>query len=184
MRLRNQVILFPSFVSKAKTNFSEDTDAYFKWDWSKALFKSIPQMFDGSAVEGRLMRRIKRVLRPLHPRDVPDDAIFEKLQEYIGDAIEIAVAMRMELVRFVSAFPIEGATYQPARHSTGGEEQTGPIRMCTFPGIIKQAMFLGASTNSDISIFRARVHLESAFQHLHLNSTNEDEKQPETVSKQ
>jgi len=69
----------------------------------------------------------------------------------------------------VSTFPIQGAAYQPSRHSTGGEDQVGAIRMCTFPGIIKQAMFLGASLPSDISIFRARVHLDSTFQHLKLD---------------
>lgn len=125
-------------------------------------------MFDGTAVQNRIMRRIKRILRPIYPRELSDDSIFEKLQDYIGDAIEIAVSMRLEQARFVSTFPIQGAAYQAARHSTGGEEQNGPIRMCTFPGIIKQAMFLGASIPSDISIFRARVHLESGFQHLKL----------------
>lgn len=125
-------------------------------------------MFDGPAVQTRIFRRIKRILRPVHPRDLPDDAVFEKLQQYLGDAIEIAVAMRLEQTRFVSTFPIQGATYAAARHTTGGEEQTGPIRMCTFPGIIKQSMFLGASSSSDISIFKARVHLESSFQHLKL----------------
>jgi hypothetical protein len=126
-------------------------------------------MFDGAAVEGRFLRRIKRILRPIHPRDTPDDAIFDKLQEYVNNAIEIAVTMRMEQARFVSTFPIQGAPFSAARHSTGGEEQSGPIRMCTFPGIIKQAMFLGASAPSDISIFKARVHLESTFHHLELN---------------
>jgi hypothetical protein len=123
-------------------------------------------MFEGEAVESRIVRRIKRILRAIHPRDSPDDAIFEKLQEYVRHAIEIAVAMRLEQARFVSTFPIQGAAYQPARHSTGGDDQTGAIRMCTFPGIIKQAMFLGASTATDISIFRARVHLESAFANM------------------
>lgn len=150
------------------TNASDATDTYFKWDWSKTLYKAIPEMFDGPAVQTRIVRRIKRILRPIYPRELPDDAIFEKLQDYIGDAIEISVAMRLEQARFVSTFPIQGAGYQAARHTTGGEEQSGPIRMCTFPGIIKQAMFLGASTATDISIFRARVHLESAFQHLKL----------------
>ena len=125
-------------------------------------------MFEGPAVQTRIVRRIKRILRPIYPRELPDDAIFEKLQDYISDAIEIAVTMRLEQARFVSTFPIQGAGYQAARHTTGGEEQTGPIRMCTFPGIIKQTMFLGASMPTDISIFRARVHLESAFQHLKL----------------
>lgn len=77
--------------------------------------------------------------------------------------------MRMEQARFVSAFPIQGATYNAARHTTGGEDQSGPVRLCTFPGIIKQSMFLGASLPSDISIYRARVHLASAFQHLKLD---------------
>ena len=125
-------------------------------------------MFDGPAVQTRIVRSIKRILRPVYPRELQDDSIFDKLQDYIGDAIEIAVAMRLEQARFVSTFPIQGAAYQAARHSTGGEEQSGPIRMCTFPGIIKQAMFLGASMPADISVFRARVHLESAFQHLKL----------------
>jgi len=127
-------------------------------------------MFDGPAVQNRIVRRIKRILRPIYPRELVDDAIFEKLQDYIGDAIEIAVAMRLEQARFVSTFPIQGAAYQAVRHTTGGEEQSGPIRICTFPGIIKQNMFLGASVPTDISIFRARVHLESAFQHLKLTA--------------
>jgi hypothetical protein len=146
---------------------------YFKWDWSKTLFKAIPGMFDGASVEGRITRRIKRILRSVHPRDSPDDAIFDKLQEYINSAIEIAIAMRLEQARFVSTFPIEGAAFLPNRHTTGGDEQTGSIRMCTFPGIIKQAMFLGASTPTDISIFKARVHLESAFQSLPLSQSKE-----------
>ena len=156
-------------VSSKLTLISEANDSYFKWDWSKTLFKAIPEMFDGPAVQSRIVRRIKRILRPVHPRDIPDDIVFDKLQEYIGDAIEIAVAMRLEQTRFVSTFPIQGAAYQQSRHSTGGEDQTGAIRMCTFPGIIKQAMFLGASLPSDISIFRARVHLDSTFQHLKLD---------------
>lgn len=126
-------------------------------------------MFDGPAVQIRIVRRIKRILRPVCPRELLDDAIFDKLQEYMSDAVQIAVAMRLEQTRFVSTFPIQGAVYQPARHSTGGEEQSGSIRMCTFPGIIKQAMFLGASMPTDISIFRARVQLESSFQHLKLS---------------
>lgn len=142
-------------------------------------------MFDGKAVEGRIMRRLKRILRPIHPRDSPpDDAIFDKLQEYIAHAIEIAVSMRLEQGRFVSTFPIQGAVFQPPRHSTGGEDQKGAIRMCTFPGIIKQSMFLGASVVSDISIFKARVHLESTFQHLELElPTPDEEKQAETATK-
>lgn len=123
-------------------------------------------MFEGETVESRIVRRIKRILRPVHPRESPEDVVFEKLQEYVHNAIEIAVAMRLEQARFVSTFPIQGAAYQLARHSTGGDDQTGAIRMCTFPGIIKQAMFLGASTATDISIFRARVHLDSAFANM------------------
>jgi len=153
----------------ALTNVEDDFDPYFKWDWSKALLKSVPVMFDGSVVETRVLRRIRRILRPIHPRDSPDDEIFEKLQEYIHDAIELAVAMRLEQARFVSTFPIQAASYQPSRHSTGGEEQSGAVRMCIFPGIIKQSMFLGTSTAADISIFKARVHLESVFEHLRLN---------------
>jgi hypothetical protein len=126
------------------------------------------------------MRRMKRILRPIHPREVPDEAIFEKLQEYLGNAIEIAIAMRLEQARFVSTFPIQGAPYQAQRHSTGGEDQTGPIRMCTFPGIIKQGMFLGASAASDISVFQARVHLESSFQHLKLDLSSPHENKPES----
>lgn len=152
------------------TEILESNDPYFKWDWSKTLFKAIPAMFDGPAVQTRIVRRIKRILRPVYPRELPDDVVFDKLQDYISDAIEISVAMRLEQTRFVSTFPIQGAAYQAGRHSTGGEEQTGPIRMCTFPGIIKQSMFLGASLPTDVSIFRARVHLESAFQHMNLGS--------------
>lgn len=148
----------------------EEADVYFKWDWSKTLFKTIPAMFDGPAVEGRILRRIRRILRPIHPRETPDDIIFEKLQEYIHNAIDLAITMRLEQARFVSTFPIQAAAFQASRHSTGGEDQSGPIRMCIFPGIIKQTMFLGASTPVDISIFKARVHLESAFEQLHLNS--------------
>ena len=160
----------------ATTNYSDETDGYFKWDWSKTLFRTIPEMFDGKSVEGRIMRRIKRILRPVHPRDSPpDEAIFDKLSEYINHAVEIAVAMRFEQGRFVSTFPIQGAAYQSARHSTGGEDQSGAIRMCTFPGIIKQAMFLGASMPTDISIFKARVHLESAFQHMKLDLPSSEE---------
>jgi hypothetical protein len=142
-------------------------------------------MFDGSGVQTRIVRRIKRILRPVYPRDLPDDTVFDKLQEYIGDAVEIGVAMRLEQARFVSTFPIQGAAYQPARHTTGGEEQIGPIRMCTFPGIIKQTMFLGASMPTDISIIRARVHLESAFQHLKLAlpPTPQEEDGSEKVAK-
>jgi hypothetical protein len=136
-------------------------------------------MFEGAAVESRIVRRMKRILRPVYPRDSPDDAIFDKLQEYIGSAIEIAVAMRLEQARFVSTFPIQGAAYQPMRHSTGGDDQTGAIRMCTFPGIIKQAMFLGASTPTDISIFRARVHLDSAFQNMNWELPLAKEMEPE-----
>jgi hypothetical protein len=152
-----------------------DNDVYFKWDWSKTLFKAIPAMFEGTSVEGRITRRIKRILRSVHPRDIPDDAIFDKLQEYISSAIEIAIAMRLEQARFVSTFPIQGAAFLPNRHTTGGDEQTGAIRMCTFPGIIKQTMFLGASTSTDISIFKARVHLESSFQKLPLSQPIESE---------
>ena len=126
-------------------------------------------MFDGSPAEQRLTRRIKRILRPIYPREPLDEAIFEKLHEYLRDAIDIAIAMRLEQARFVSTFPIHGAAYQPQRHSTGGEEQAGAIRICIFPGVIKQAMFLGASTPSDISVFLARVHLESSFQYLKLD---------------
>jgi len=79
--------------------------------------------------------------------------------------------MRLEQARFVSTFPIQAASFQASRHSTGGEDQSGPIRMCIFPGIIKQGMFLGASTPADISIFKARVHLESAFDHLKLDQS-------------
>ena len=86
----------------------------------------------------------------------------------MNDAFAIAVAMRLEQDRFVSMFPTQGASFHPARHSTGGEEQTGLIRLCTFPGVIKQSMFLGASIPEDISIFRARVYLDSTFQHLDL----------------
>ena len=120
-------------------------------------------------MQGRLLRRVRRILRPIYPRDLPDDSVFDKLADYIGDAVEIAISMRLERDRFVSTFPIQGATFQSNRHTTGGEEQAGPIRMCTFPGIIKQTMFLGASQPSDISIYKARVHLESSFQHLKLN---------------
>jgi hypothetical protein len=123
-------------------------------------------MFEGTSVEGRITRRIKRILRSVHPRDIPDDAIFDRLQEYINSSIEIAIAMRLEQARFVSTFPIQGAAFLPNRHTTGGDEQNGAIRMCTFPGIIKQTMFLGASTSTDVSIFKARVHLESSFQKL------------------
>jgi hypothetical protein len=123
-------------------------------------------MFDGSAVEGRVVRRIRRILRQVLPRESPDDGIFEKLEEYIHGAVEVAIAMRLEQARFVSTFPIQGAVFQPSRHSTGGEEQSGLVRMCIFPGIIKQGMFLGASTPTDVSIFKARVHLDSAFVHL------------------
>ena len=165
MKSHDQVLQY----STKLTLMSEANDSYFKWDWSKTLFKAIPEMFDGPGVQSRIVRRIKRILRPVHPRDAPDDAVFDKLQEYIVDAIEIAVAMRLEQARFVSTFPIQGAAYQPSRHSTGGEDQVGAIRMCTFPGIIKQAMFLGASLPSDISIFRARVHQDSTFQHLKLD---------------
>jgi hypothetical protein len=126
-------------------------------------------MFDGAAVEFRILRRLKRVLRPIHPREMPDEAIFERLQEYLGDAIEIAISMRLEQARFVSTFPIQGAVFQPHRHSTGGEEQTGLIRMCTFPGVVKQSVFLGASNPTDVSIFKARVHLQSTFQYLGLD---------------
>jgi hypothetical protein len=126
-------------------------------------------MFDGAAVESRIVRRVKRILRPVYPRDTLDDSIFEKMQEYIDDAIEIGVSMRLEQSRFVSTFPIQGAAYQTARHSTGGDEQSGAIRICTFPGIIKQSMFLGQTAAGDVTIFRARVHLESSFQHLRLD---------------
>jgi hypothetical protein len=125
-------------------------------------------MFDGTAVQARVVRRIKRILRPIYPRDHLDDAIFDKFQDYMNDVFAIAVAMRLEQDRFVSTFPTQGASFQSTRHSTGGEEQTGLIRLCTFPGIIKQTMFLGASTPDDTSIFRARVYLDSTFQHLDL----------------
>jgi len=125
-------------------------------------------MFDGAAVQARIVRRIRRILRQIYPRDNPDDAIFDKFQDYMNDAFAIAMAMRLEQDRFVSTFPTQGASFHPARHSTGGEEQSGLIRLCTFPGVIKQTMFLGASTPEDISIFRARVYLDSAFQHLDL----------------
>jgi hypothetical protein len=123
-------------------------------------------MFEGSAVEARIVRRIRRILRPVHPRQTPEDVVFEKLAEYVHDAIELARAMRLEQTRFVSTFPIEAASFQPSRHSTGGEEQSGSVRICVFPGIIKQEMYLGTSTAADISIFKARVHLQSAFEHL------------------
>jgi hypothetical protein len=141
------------------------TDVYFKWEWSKTLFRAVPGMFDGTAVGSRIFRHLRRILRPIHPKETPDDAIFEKLQEYINQAIEIAVSMRLEQARFVSTFPIRGAAFQNLRHSTGGEEQTGLIRMCTFPGVVKQTNFLGASP-ADMSIFKARVHLQSTFQYL------------------
>lgn len=160
MKWLDQVFLHSASADK------DDNDVYFKWDWSKTLFKALPDMFDGASVEGRITRRIKRILRSVYPRDTPEDAIFDKLQEYINSAIELAIAMRLEQARFVSTFPIQGAAFLPNRHTTGGNEQTGLIRMCTFPGIIKQAMFLGASTSTDVSIFKARVHLESAFQNL------------------
>ena len=166
---RDQVLLRLAFADEG------ENDTYFKWDWSKTLFKSIPDMFDGASVEGRITRRIKRILRSVHPRDTPDDSIFDKLQEYINSAIEIAISMRLEQARFVSTFPIQGAAFLPNRHTTGGDEQTGSIRMCTFPGIIKQTMFLGASTSTDISIFKARVHLESAFQNLPLSLPTDSE---------
>ena len=117
------------------------------------------------------MKRLRRILRQVYPRELPNDLIFDKLQEYLGDAIEIALTMRLEQTRFVSTFPVQGATFQPQMQSLGGEEQSGPIRMCTFPGIIKQASFLGLSTSSDISIYPARVQLESSFKHLNLGST-------------
>ena len=139
-------------------------------------------MFDGPAVEQRLTRRIKRILRPIYPRETLDEAVFEKLHEYLRDAIEITSVMRLEQARFVSTFPIHGAPYQPQRHTTGGDDQTGNIRICTFPGIIKQAMFLGASTQSDVSVFLARVHLESSFQYLKLDARPQVEKSMDSKS--
>jgi hypothetical protein len=138
-------------------------------------------MFDGSTVEGRIIRRIKRILNPIHPRETPDDAIFEKLEEYAHAAVVIAIAMRLEQARFVSTFPIQTAPFQSSRHSTGGEDQSGYVRMCIFPGIIKQGMFLGASTPADISIFKARVHLDSAFVHLKMAILPSPEKPAEQV---
>lgn len=167
--MREQVLPRPDLANAG------EYDTYFKWDWSKTLFKAIPDMFEGASVEPRITRRIKRILRSVHPRDTPEDSIFDKLQEYISSAIEIAIAMRLEQARFVSTFPIQGAAFLPNRHTTGGDEQTGSIRMCTFPGIIKQTMFLGASTPTDISIFKARVHLESAFQNLPLSRPTDSE---------
>jgi hypothetical protein len=146
----------------------EDRDFYYKWDWYRTLFGTMPSMFDGAAVQARIVRRIARILRQIHPREHPEDAIFEKLQDYTNDAFAIAVEMRLEQDRFVSLFPTQGASFQTARHSTGGEEQSGLIRICTFPGIIKQTMFLGVSAVDDVSIFKARVHLNSTFQHLDL----------------
>jgi hypothetical protein len=108
--------------------------------------------------------------------------IFDKLGDYIGDAVEIAVAMRLEHPRFVSTFPIQGASFQSNRHTIGGDEQTGSIRVCTFPGIIKQQMFLGASLPTDVSIYKARVHLESSFEHLNLDGAHQAAEQGQLVA--
>lgn len=159
------------------------TDVYFKWEWSKTLFKAVPEMFDGAAVESRILRHLKRILRPVLPKDLPDDTVFEKLKDYIGDAIEIAISMRLEQARFVSTFPIAGATFQPLRHSTGGEDQTGLIRMCTFPGVVKQSAFLGPAAPTDLTIFKARVHLESNFQYLGLDPEENENGTAETASR-
>jgi hypothetical protein len=121
-------------------------------------------------VEQRILKHIRRVLRPVYPqKEAPEDAVFEKLREYIRDAIQLSILMRMEQSRFVSAFFTMGADFQPSRHSTGGEEQSGRVRMCIFPGIIKQTLFLGASTPADTSVFLARVHLDSVFSYLKLD---------------
>lgn len=146
-------------------NSLDVADEYLQREWSKLLIITIPDMFDGSSVEQNIFKSIKCVLRHIYPRahsDAVNDTIFEELKTHLSEAISVAVTMRLESCRFISTFPIKGARFVSQRHSIADENnQSGAIRMCVFPGIIKQKEFLGASKPTDVSIFKANVYLES-----------------------
>lgn len=151
-----------------------DLDETLKHEWSRIMLIAGPEIFDKKNVQGRIFRRIKSIIRHIQPKPslALNEAIYGELWGLIETATEISISMRLEKARFISSFPISGAVFLAARHYVHGAEdlqQVGSIRMCLFPGIIKQNQFLGASKPTGISIIKARVLLQTKFEYLKLD---------------
>ena len=138
----------------------DEIDTYVKGNWSEVLVKAIAA--EGAPKDDIFDREnLSLILLAVNPLE-ESKLNLNKLQEYLGSAIEMALRMRLERPRFVSTFPVQGAEFQRGMHSLGGDEQIGLIRMCTFPGIITRESFLGSSP--EMQIYPARVQLESWFE--------------------
>jgi hypothetical protein len=115
---------------------------------------------DAEACKERLIKDLCRVLQTLLPVSFED-----RIQAFVSKIVETTVALRdcmtQEQAIFRCFFLSKGDTFdEDVARIASGEEATGKIKMCVFPGLKR----LTTRTNNQkqfVTIVKATVNLEA-----------------------